>query len=70
MKYLYTIHYLEFSEYHNADFDCSVRVIDKNGELGERALKIGLKTKLALDLSASRGFNVLVLRTNPSHIQA
>jgi hypothetical protein len=39
MKYLYTIHYLEYSEYHNADFDCSVSVIDKNGELGERALK-------------------------------
>jgi hypothetical protein len=38
MKYLYTIKYLKFLPGYSADEEQSVSIIDKNGNLGERAL--------------------------------
>lgn len=38
MKYLYTIKHLKFIPGYNADEEQSVTIIDKNGQLGERAL--------------------------------
>ena len=38
MKYLYTVRYNKYLPGYNADEEQSVSIIDKNGELGERAL--------------------------------
>jgi hypothetical protein len=38
MKYLYTITFTAFSPYYNAHFEYQMSVIDKNGNLGQRAL--------------------------------
>ena len=38
MKYLYTITFTAFSPYYNANFEYQMSVIDKNGNLGQRAL--------------------------------
>jgi hypothetical protein len=38
MKYLYKVKYLKFLPGYNADEEQSVSIIDKNGNLGERAL--------------------------------
>jgi len=39
MKYLYNIYFLKYSPYYSADSEEVISIIDKNGELGERALK-------------------------------
>lgn len=38
MKYLYTVTYLQYVPGYNADEERKVSVIDKNGNLGDRAL--------------------------------
>jgi hypothetical protein len=38
MNYLYTIHYLKLIPFFNADEEQTITIIDKNGNLGERAL--------------------------------